>query len=349
METRRSAAGSRAFPVSLLAMRPECAGPRRPAEVTDAPSHTPVLRAEAVAALRPGEQGLYIDCTFGRGGHTRALLERLGVHARVLAVDRDPAAAAAARALAAADPRVVAVHASFSSLQRRFRAAFGESAAADGVLFDLGVSSPQLDDPERGFSFRHDAPLDMRMDLGEGESAAEWLHGASERHLIDVLRHLGEEPHARRIARAVVERRVRAPIRRTRDLAELVARVAAGAGGARRGRALHPATATFRALRMVVNREVPELEQGLEQAAGLLSPGGRLVVISFHSLEDRIVKRFIREHGGGAGAPRALPVESARLAAPTFRKAGRAIRPGSAEVARNPRARSARMRVGEKQ
>lgn len=310
-------------------------------------SHVPVLLPEVLLALRPRAGGLYVDCTFGRGGHARALLERLDPCGRLLVLDRDPSAAAAARSLAAADPRVVAVHAPFSLLEQTFRAGFGE-AGADGILFDLGVSSPQLEDPERGFSFRHDGPLDMRMDPGEGTGAAEWLHGASESELAEVLWRLGEEVHAKRIARAVVERRSRAPIRRTRDLADLVVRATGRAGSGGHGRDVHPATATFRALRMEVNQELFQLERGLEQASRLLSSGGRLVVISFHSLEDRLVKRFIRDHGRGPRVPRALPVEAACLPRPTFRSPGRAIRPGDAEVRRNPRARSARMRVGEK-
>ena len=343
-----AATGLRTLSVRSGGTRPGFAGRRRrPAQVTEPEAHTPVLRAEVLAALRPGKSGLYVDCTFGRGGHTRALLDRLGPSGRVLAMDRDPAAVAAARSLAAADPRVTPEHASFSSLQDVYHAAYGESAA-DAVLFDLGVSSPQLEDPARGFSFRHDGPLDMRMDPGDGQSAAQWLQFASEAELIDVLRRLGEEPRARRIAHAIVERRFRAPIRRTRDLAELVAGVTGYAGGRRPGRAVHPATATFRALRMVVNQELTELEHGLEQAAQLLSSGGRLVVISFHSLEDRLTKRFIQEYGRGPRVPRALPVEDALLARPAFHRPGRAIRPDSAEVARNPRARSACMRIGEK-
>ena len=326
-------------------MRPEF-GDHRQAEVAEPESHTPVLRDEVLEALGPREGGLYVDCTFGRGGHTRAVLERLGPSGRVFAMDRDPDAVAAARSLAGTDSRLVVAHASFSSLERHFRAAFGESRA-DGVLFDLGVSSPQLEDPARGFSFRHDGPLDMRMNPGSGLSAAEWLQDTSERQLSDILRSLGEEPHARRIARAIVERRASAPIRGTRDLADLVARVAGRARGGRTRRAPHPATATFRALRMVVNQELSELERGLEQAVRLLSSGGRLVVISFHSLEDRLAKRFIRDHGRGPRVPRALPVEAASIARPAFRRPGPAIRPGDAEVARNPRARSACLRVGE--
>ena len=327
--------------------RAAAGGPRWCTEVTEPGAHVPVLLPEVLAALRPAAGTLFVDCTFGRGGHARALLERLGRGARVLAMDRDPAAVAAARSLAAVDSRVVAVHAPFSSLEETFRGVFGE-AAADGVLFDLGVSSPQISDP-RGFSFRHDSDLDMRMDPGEGISAAEWLHAASERELIDVLWRLGEEPHARRIARAIVESRARAPLRRTRDLAELVARVTGRAGRSRGRRASHPATATFRALRMEVNQELHQLERGLEQAARLLSSGGRLVAVSFHSLEDRMVKRFIRDHGRGPSLPRGLPLEAARLPAPAFRKPGRAIRPGRDELRRNPRARSASLRVGVKE
>ena len=345
MEIRGAETSLRVRPGRSASMCPGL-GDHRQTEVAELESHTPVLLDEVLAALGPREGGLYVDCTFGRGGHTRAVLERLGPSGRVFAMDRDPDAIAAARSRAGADTRLVVVHASFSSLETHFRAAFGESRA-DGVLFDLGVSSPQLEDPARGFSFRHDGPLDMRMNPGSGLSAAEWLHDASERHLSDVLRSLGEEPRARRIARAIVERRSSAPIRGTRDLADLVARVTGRARGGRTGRAPHPATATFRALRMVVNQELSELERGLEQAARLISSGGRLVVISFHSLEDRLAKRFIRDHGRGPPVPRALPVEAALIARPTFRRPGPAIRPGNAEVARNPRARSACLRVGE--
>ena len=341
-------AGCRRIPRTAIPGRAPCADPVRLTKVAEPDSHVPVLLPEVLATLRPEADSLLVDCTFGRGGHARALLECLGPSGRVLAMDRDPAAAAAARAMAAADPRLVAVQAPFASLEEAFRSAFGERGA-DGVLFDLGVSSPQLADPGRGFSFRHDGPLDMRMDPEEGDSAADWIGAASEGKLVEVLRRLGEEPRAKRIARAIVERRARRPIRRTRELADLVARVAGAAGGGRAGRTPHPATATFRALRMEVNQELHQLQRGLEQAARVLSKGGRIVVISFHSLEDRIVKRFIRDHGRGPCAPRALPVEAARLAPPAFRSTGRAIRPGREEVERNPRARSACMRGGIRQ
>ena len=348
MESGRAQAGLRRASRRATPGRALCAGAGRLAKVSEPASHVPVLLPEVLAALRPNADAILVDCTFGRGGHTRALLDCLGPSGRMFAMDRDPAAAAAARTMAAGDPRLVAVQAAFASLEEEFRAAFGETGA-DGVLFDLGVSSPQLEDPERGFSFRHDGPIDMRMDPGEGDSAAEWLHAASERQLVEVLRRLGEEPRAKRIARAIIERRAHAPIRRTRDLADLVVRVVGLAGGGRVGRASHPATATFRALRMEVNQELGQIGLGLEQAARVLSPGGRLVVISFHSLEDRAVKHFIRDHGRGPRVPRALPIEDARLARPAFRRQGRAIRPGSVEVQRNPRARSACMRVGVKQ
>ena len=321
-------------------------GSRRDANVSEQAPHTPVMLAEVLEALEPREGGLYVDCTYGRGGHTRAVLDHLGPSGRVLALDRDPDAVSTAGPLVDADSRLVVIHASFSSLERHYRAVFGESQA-DGVLFDLGVSSPQLEDPSRGFSFRHDGPLDMRMDPRSGRSAADWLGDASERQLVDILRSLGEEPHAKRIARAIVERRTETPIRRTRDLANLVTQVVGRARGGRSERASHPATATFRALRMVVNRELSELEHGLEQAARILSSGGRLVVISFHSLEDRLAKRFIREHGLGPRLPRALPVQAESLGRPAFCRPGRAIRPGVAEVTRNPRARSASLRVGK--
>ena len=322
--------------------------PPRPADPPETMGHLPVLLPEVLAALRPAGGARYVDCTFGRGGHARALLDRLPPHAGMLVADRDPEAVAAARTLAGEDPRVRVAHATFSALEEAWKAAFGE-AAADGVLFDLGVSSPQLEDPARGFSFRHDGPLDMRMDPAGGPSAAEWLEAASEAELAEVLRRLGEERRARRIAREIVAARGRAPVRRTRELAEVVARVVRRPGhGGSAGRARHPATGTFRALRMTVNREIEQLECGLAQAARLLRPGGRLAVISFHSLEDRTVKHFLRNHGAGPPAPRDLPIEARDLPRPLFVVHGRAVRPGEAEVRRNPRARSAVLRVGEK-
>ena len=322
--------------------------PPRPADVPEAMAHLPVLLPEVLAALRPAGGVRYVDCTFGRGGHARALLDRLPPHAGMLVADRDPEAVAAARVLAGEDPRVRVAHAAFPALEEAWRVAFGD-APADGVLFDLGVSSPQLEDPARGFTFQHDGPLDMRMDPADGPSAAEWLEAASEAEVADVLRRLGEERRARSIAREIVAARARAPIRRTRELAELVARTLRRPGrGAPAGRARHPATGTFRALRMRVNREIEQLECGLAQAARLLRPGGRLAVISFHSLEDRTVKHFLRHHGAGPPAPRGLPIEARALPRPAFLACGRALRPGEAEVRRNPRARSAVLRVGEK-
>ncbi len=345
MEVRGAETDLRVRPARFAGTRTEFGGYRH-AEVVEPESHTPVMPAEVLAALAPREGGRYVDCTYGRGGHTRAVLPRLGPSGRILALDRDPDAISAASPLAEADSRLVVAHASFSSLERHYRAVFGASQA-DGVLFDLGVSSPQLEDPSRGFSFRHDGPLDMRMNPASDRSAADWLRDVSEAHLVDTLRSLGEEPFARRIARAIVKRRVSAPILRTRDLADLVTQVVGRARRGRSPRAPHPATATFRALRMVVNQELSELEQGLLQAARILSSGGRLVVISFHSLEDRLTKRFLREHGRGPRVPRALPIEDELLARAAFRRPGPVIRPSETEVARNPRARSACLRVGE--
>jgi len=303
-------------------------------------SHIPALLDEVLAALAPRTGGLYVDCTFGRGGHARALLARVGPGGRVLALDRDPAAVAVGRELAAGDARLSVVHAPFSRLAE-LAARHGVHGRVDGVLFDLGVSSPQLDDPGRGFSFREEGPLDMRMDPTCGPSAAEWLARVGERQLAEVLARYGEERHARRLARAIVAARRERPIETTRQLAELVARASPA-----RERGQHPATRTFQALRIEVNRELDELAAGLEQAAEALAPGGRLAVISFHSLEDRLVKRFIRERTRGpasrAGLPPA-PVRGARLRAVT-----RLVRPAPAEVERNPRARSARLRVAER-
>ena len=321
---------------------------RRPANAPDPTVHVPVLLPEVLVALRPASGIRYVDCTFGRGGHARALLDHLPPHARLLVMDRDPEAVAAARSLADKDPRVRVAHATFEALEETFRAAFGD-APADGVLFDLGVSSPQLDDPARGFSFQHDGPLDMRMDPAGGPSAADWLAAANEAEIASVLHRLGEERRAKRIAREIVAARARAPLRRTRELAALVARVVQRPRrGGMVGRTRHPATSTFRALRMVVNREIEQLEHGLEQAARLLGPGGRLAVISFHSLEDRTVKHFLRDHGRGPLAPRALPVAADALPRPVFVVRGRALLSGEAEARRNPRARSAVLRVGEK-
>lgn len=309
---------------------------RRNTNAEAARTHVPVLLAETLEGLRVVRDGIYLDGTYGRGGHARAVLARLGPKGRLLVMDRDPDAIAAAEKELGADPRVAIRHASFAGL-----ADWEETAGGlDGVLFDLGVSSPQLDEPARGFSFQADGPLDMRMDPTRGQSAADWLAGAGEAEIADVLWQLGEERMSRRIARAIVAARGSAPLTTTRQLADLVAKTIG-----HRERNKHPATRTFQALRIHVNDELGELEHGLAAAATRLKPGGRLAVISFHSLEDRLVKRFIR----GEDAPRVRRGLPRPEAAPSALVAvGKAIFAGDAEVAANPRARSAVLRVAEK-
>ena len=308
-------------------------------------AHVPVLLAEAIHALAVDPAGTYVDATFGRGGHARALLAALGRGGRLVALDRDPGAAAAAAAIV--DPRFTFRRAWFSELP----AVLGELGIerVAGVLLDLGISSPQIDDPARGFSFRADGPLDMRMDPTRGESAAAFLARADARELTEVLRDYGEERLAQSIARAVVAARALGPILRTRQLAAIVAQ----AVGARTRRDWNqdPATRTFQALRIHVNRELAELSLTLPQAAAALEQRGRLAVISFHSLEDRIVKRFFasasQPWGGDARLAR-LAIPEAALPGAPLALVGRAVRPSDAEVAANPRARSATLRVAER-
>ena len=299
--------------------------------------HIPVMLGEAVEGLAVRAGGRYLDGTFGRGGHARAVLSRLGPDGRLLLMDRDPQAIATAQAEFAGDPRVSIRHANFSSM-----AEWDETAGGlDGILLDLGVSSPQLDEAARGFSFMADAPLDMRMDTTQGESAADFLAHASEREIADVLWVFGEERFSRKIARAIVADRAETPITRTGQLAALIERVVG-----RREPGKHPATRSFQALRIYVNGELDALAQGLDAALSLLKVGGRLSVISFHSLEDRAVKLFIRDHSGRVqGSRRGPPVAAApaRLAA-----VGKAQFPSDAELAVNPRSRSAVLRVAEK-
>lgn len=301
--------------------------------------HVTVLLEEAVAGLQVKPDGVYVDATFGRGGHSRAILARLGQNGRLLALDRDPAAVAAARNWQ--DPRFVIAHAPFSRLAAV--AAANGVTAADGVLFDLGVSSPQIDTPERGFSFRHQAPLDMRMDTEHGVSAAEWLNEASEQEIARVVWEYGEERFAKSVAKAIVAARAEQPIATTRQLATIVA------GAVRtRERGQDPATRTFQAVRIHVNRELEELGEALPCAVDLLGPGGRLAVISFHSLEDRMVKRFMRGEAKGAELPPEIPVSAGEVPEGRLRLVGRAIRASADEVARNPRARSAVLRLAER-
>ena len=298
--------------------------------------HLPVLYTQVMEGLQVKEDGTYLDGTFGRGGHARGVLQRLGPGGRLLLMDKDPDAIAHAEQMFAGDARVAIRRGSFASM-----AQWNETAAGlDGVLLDLGVSSPQLDVAERGFSFGKDGPLDMRMDPESGESAAEWIARADEREIADVLWTYGEEKQSRRIARAIVARRATQPFTRTADLASVIASVM------QRGDKIHPATRSFQAIRIHINRELADLELGLDAALACLKPGGRLAVISFHSLEDRIVKQFINKHAKAPPANRRLPV--AETFVPTLRAIGSGQKGEPDEVATNPRARSAVLRVAEK-
>jgi 16S rRNA (cytosine1402-N4)-methyltransferase len=306
--------------------------------------HEPVLVEEAIAALAldaafAGPR-LFIDATFGRGGHAARILAALGERDRLLAIDRDPAAVAAAGRRFHAEPRLVVAGAAFSALEALV-SAHGEGRVCAGVLFDLGVSSPQLDEAARGFSFQHDGPLDMRMDPTRGESAATWLARAAGDEIRDVIGTLGEERFAGRIARNIVEHRGQQPIETTAQLAQIVA------GAVRtRERGKHPATRTFQAIRMHVNDELGELSRGLAAALRVLVPGGRLVVISFHSLEDRMVKHFMRREAAPDPAWARLPIAPAF--SPSLRLVGKKQRAADAELQSNPRARSAILRVAER-
>jgi 16S rRNA (cytosine1402-N4)-methyltransferase len=303
--------------------------------------HTPVLVEESLAALAPEADGYYVDATFGRGGHTARILQALGREGCVLAIDRDAAAIEAGRVRFAHEMRLALVHASFAELATLVPR-YGDGRPCRGVLFDLGVSSPQLDDPARGFSFRADGPIDMRMDATRGEPVSAWLARAGVDEIREVIATLGEERFARRIAESIVSARAAAPLTRTSQLAELVSRAVRT-----REPGKHPATRTFQALRMFINDELGQLERGLAAAANALAPGGRLAVITFHSLEDRAVKQFMQ-------AETRIPPELARLpvippaAEPRFKIVGRKTRPADDEIARNPRARSAMLRVVER-
>jgi 16S rRNA (cytosine1402-N4)-methyltransferase len=302
--------------------------------------HVPVLRDEVLEALAVRPEGAYVDATFGRGGHAEAILRRLNDHGRLIALDRDPLAVEAARRRFAHDARLAITHSAFSGLGDVVTG-HGLSGRIDGVLFDLGVSSPQLDDPARGFSFRFDAPLDMRMDTTRGESAAQWLARADEEEIARVIYEYGEERFSRRIARAIVRERAGEPIATTGRLANIVR------GAVRtRERGQHPATRTFQAIRIFINDELGEIERALPQALAALTTGGRLAVISFHSLEDRVVKNFFREQEKGPEYPPELPVVP--VFRPRLRALGKPVRPGEEETRRNARARSAILRVAER-
>ncbi|HPV60035.1 MAG TPA: 16S rRNA (cytosine(1402)-N(4))-methyltransferase RsmH [Thauera aminoaromatica] len=302
-------------------------------------AHVSVLLSEAVDALAIRADGFYVDGTFGRGGHSRAVLQRLGPQGRLIAFDRDPLAIAAGQAVG--DARLTLVHSAFSALDDEL-ARLGVQAV-DGVLLDLGVSSPQLDDAARGMSFRFDAPLDMRMDTSRGQTVAEWLAEASVGQITEVIREYGEERFAHAIAKAIANARAGGAVATTGQLAALVEKAVRT-----REPGQHPATRTFQALRIFINQELEELSRVLPVCVSRLRPGGRLAVISFHSLEDRIVKRFMRDESRPPVLPRRLPVRAADLPAPRLQLVGKAMRPSEAEVAANPRARSAVLRVAER-
>lgn len=301
--------------------------------------HASVMLQEAIDALALKPDGTYVDCTFGGGGHSRRILDALDQNGRLIAFDRDAYAAAIASKFD--NPRFTFVRGGFSELREHLNA-LGINKA-NGILLDLGVSSPQLDAAERGFSFRLDGPLDMRMDQSQGESAAEWLARVAERDLGEVIKAYGEERFAKQIARAIVAARAKKPIATTRELAEIIS-----AAQPYREPGKDPATRTFQAIRIYINQELAELSRVLPQTVSLLAPSGRLVVISFHSLEDRIVKRFMQDESRPDRLPPNLPVRARDLPAPRLRLIGRAQRPSPAEVERNPRARSAVLRVAER-
>lgn len=304
--------------------------------------HQPVLLSEAIAGLNIKQDGTYVDATFGRGGHSLAILQSLGPEGRLISLDKDPAAVDTARMGPYRDPRFTIEHTSFANLAT-VAAQHDCTGKVDGILFDLGVSSPQLDQAERGFSFMRDGPLDMRMDSSQGMTAAEWLAQTDESEIINVLRLYGEEPRARRIAQAIVNTRTECPLRRTLELATLIEKTV----GRRPQEKKHPATRTFQAIRMAINHELDDLRTALAQSLTVLSNGGRLCVISFHSLEDRMVKQFIRTHSEG-DAPPGLPVKESQITR-RFRKIGGAIKASEQEIADNRRARSARLRIAERQ
>ena len=305
--------------------------------------HLPVMYVEALQQLAIKNDGIYLDCTFGRGGHSQGILSLLGKNGRLLAFDRDSDAVNSDYAQAMlVDERFKLKHCCFSELENIVE---GENLAGkiDGILLDLGVSSPQLDNPERGFSFLRDGHLDMRMDGSAGVSAEQWLAGVDEKDLVKVLFEYGEERFARRIAGAIVEKRAESPITTTRQLAELIEDAVTV-----REKHKHPATRTFQAIRIEINRELDELKTVLQQSAQVLRPGGRLVVISFHSLEDRIAKRFIRDESGVKYNPGKLPIKEADIAKGILKRVGKMLKADAQEISQNPRARSAVMRVAER-
>ena len=308
--------------------------------MTVAQSHQPVLLQEAVAALDVSNSGCYVDGTFGRGGHSAAILQLLGPEGRVLAIDKDLAAVEFGCQRFGEDSRFEIEQGSFAMMEQ-LTDRRGLTGKVDGILLDLGVSSPQLNMPERGFSFMQDGPLDMRMDTATGISASAWLNQAEEREIVQVLKTYGEERFAKRIARAIDAARQEAPIRTTKQLAAIISQANPVKEPGR-----HPATRSFQAIRIFINRELDDLCDCLQQTLQVLAPRGRLAVISFHSLEDRIVKRFIRDNVRGDKFPAGVPITQEQLR-PRLRRIGKAIRPSAAEVETNPRARSAVLRVAE--
>ncbi|MGL4616213.1 MAG: 16S rRNA (cytosine(1402)-N(4))-methyltransferase RsmH [Shewanella sp.] len=305
-------------------------------------AHLSVLLEETVGGLNIKDDGIYIDGTFGRGGHSRQILQRLGQHGRLIAIDRDPQAIEAAKQFAD-DPRFQIVHGGFGQLAD-YVTDLGLAGQIDGVLLDLGVSSPQLDDAERGFSFLRDGPLDMRMDNSQGETAAQWLARAEIEDMAWVFKTYGEEKNARHIARCIAADRDKTPFLRTKDLADLIARITKN-----KERNKHPATRVFQAIRIYINSELEQIDQALEGALTVLAPAGRLSIISFHSLEDRMVKRFIRRNSQGESVPYGLPITEDELnKSRKLRPIGKAIMPSDEEIERNARARSSVLRIAER-
>jgi 16S rRNA (cytosine1402-N4)-methyltransferase len=307
--------------------------------VNEGLSHVTVLLNEAIAALKIKPNGIYVDGTFGRGGHSKQILEQLGASGRLIAMDKDPAAVKVGKKRR--DARFHIVHRSFAQIAEVLREQ--GLGLVDGILLDLGVSSPQLDEAARGLSFRFDAPLDMRMDISSGMTAAQWLDTVDENLLTEVIRDYGEERFAKQIARAVVAARTIKPIHTTRQLVELVSKTVRT-----REAGKNPATRTFQAIRIYINRELEELARVLPECVTHLKPGGRLVVISFHSLEDRIVKQFMRDMAEGDKLPRNLPIRASEVNKGKLKLIGKAVRADKVEVQLNPRARSAVMRIAER-
>ncbi|WP_394389884.1 16S rRNA (cytosine(1402)-N(4))-methyltransferase RsmH [Shewanella woodyi] len=305
-------------------------------------AHLSVLLTETVAGLNIKEDGIYIDGTFGRGGHSREVLKHLGENGRLIAIDRDPQAIEAAKQFAD-DARFSIVHGGFGQLATYVKE-LGLKGKIDGVLLDFGVSSPQLDDAERGFSFLRDGPLDMRMDNSQGETAADWLARAEVEDMAWVFKTYGEEKNSRHIARCIAADREKTPFLRTKELADLIARISKS-----KERNKHPATRVFQAIRIYINSELEQIDQALEGALTVLAPQGRLSVISFHSLEDRMVKRFIRRHSQGESVPHGLPITEAEINKTRLLKGvGKAIKPSDEEIERNTRARSSVLRIAQR-